>query len=145
MDFKDETFDWVQTTMFWHETSTHSLKNMMKKINRLISPEGLFLNVEQPNFDSQTSLYDQFIKGWDGWYNNEPFWPKLHETNVFDLMKTAGFKKEKMFDGGTEADIEQGQFQNWASTVARHKSENINDSKSNAYKGERWYLFGSWK
>ena len=147
LDFKPESFDWIQTTMFWHETSTKAIHSMMEKIYGLMAPGGLFLNVEQPNFKPDTSLYDQFTRDWDSWYNNEPFWSKLHVMDVFDVMEQAGFKKEKLFDGGTEADIEQGQFQPWSSTLSRHKPElkDGGDIKHNAYKGERWYLFGAWK
>lgn len=147
LDFEPGSFDWVQTTMFWHETSTASIQSMMKKIYELMAPGGLFLNVEQPNFTPDTPLYDQFTRDWDAWYNNEPFWSKLHVMDVFALMEKAGFEKSNLFDGGTEADIEQGQFQPWSSTLSRHKPElkEGNDIKHNQYKGERWYLFGARK
>jgi len=147
VDFEPNSFDWVQTTMFWHETSTSAIQSMMKKAYDLITPGGLFLNVEQPNFKPETSLFDQFTRDWDAWYNNEPFWSKLHVMDVFEVMKAAGFQSDKMFDGGTEADIERGQFQSWSSTVSRHKAEakDSGDAKDNSYKGERWYLFGGWK
>ena len=147
LGFEPESFDWVQTTMFWHETSTRAIHSMMKKVYELMAPGGLFLNVEQPNFTADTPLYDQFTRDWDAWYNNEPFWSKLHVMDVFEIMEGAGFAKEKLFDGGTEADIEQGQFQPWASTLSRHKPEfkDGSDAKHNSNKGERWYLFGAWK
>lgn len=147
LDLEPNSFDWVQTTMFWHETSTTAIHSMMKKVFGLMRPGGLFLNVEQPNFTPETKVYDKFTRDWDAWYNNEPFWTKLHTMNVFDIMADAGFASDKMFDGGTEADIEQGQFQPWSTTISRHKAEE-NDKGSpthNAYKGERWYLFGGWK
>lgn len=147
LDLDLGSFDWVQTTMFWHETSTAAIHSMMKKIFDLMAPGGLFLNVEQPNFTPDTPLYDRFTRDWDAWYNNEPFWSKLHTMDVFEVMAEAGFNADKMFDGGTEADIEQGQFQPWSSTVSRHKAEakDSGGTKHNAYKGERWYLFGGWK
>ena len=147
LDFEPGSFDWVQTTMFWHETSTTAIQSMMNKILDLMAPGGLFLNVEQPNFTPDTPLYDRFTRDWDSWYNNEPFWSKLHVMDVFEIMENAGFEREKMFDGGTEADIEQGQFQPWSSTLSRHKPElkEGGDVKHNAYKGERWYLFGGTK
>ena len=146
LDFEPGSFDWVQTTMFWHETSTAAIKSMMKKIRTLMAPGALFLNVEQPNFTPDTPLYDQFTRDWDAWYNNEPFWSKLHVMDVFELMKNAGFEAGKLFDGGTEADIERGQFQPWSSTLSRHKPElrESGDIEHKAYKGERWYLFGAW-
>lgn len=147
LDFEHGSFDWIQTTMFWHETSTTAIQSMMKKMFDLLAPGGLFLNVEQPNFKPETPLYDQFTRDWDAWYNNEPFWSKLHVMDVFELVKNAGFDPSKLFDGGTEADIEQGQFQPWSSTLSRHKPElkDGGDVKHNQYKGERWYLYGGWK
>lgn len=163
LDIEPNSIDWVQTTMFWHETSTSAFQSMMKKIYAMMTPGGLCLNVEQPNFTPDTSLYDQFTRDWDAWYNNEPFWSKLHVMDVFDVMAKAGFSKEHMFEGGTEADIEQGQFQPWSSTMSRHSAElhkgprangngdpadvskDCGDGKDSKYKGERWYLFGGWK
>jgi ubiquinone/menaquinone biosynthesis C-methylase UbiE len=148
--FDAGSFDWIQTTMFWHETSTPTLTRGLKRIHELLRPGGLCLNIEQPNFTPETPVWDRFSRDWDSWYNNEPFWAKLHTLNVFELMEQAGFAREKLFDGTTEADIEPGMYQPWASTLSRHKPElksgsDAHAAKHHKNKGEFWYLFGAWK
>jgi hypothetical protein len=108
----------------------------------------LTLHIEQPNFNATTPLWDRFTRDWDAWFNNEPFWRKLHTMDVFAEMEAAGFARAKMFDDSTEADIEPGMYQAWASTLSRHKPElKRADGAANegARKGEFWYLFGAWK
>ncbi|MCB2106494.1 MAG: methyltransferase domain-containing protein [Rhodobacteraceae bacterium] len=146
--FEPESFDWIQSTMVWHETSAATLIDGMKQIYGLLKPGGLTLHIEQPNFTDKTTLWEKFTRDWDSWYNNEPFWAKLHTMDVFQVMADAGFARDKMFDEGVEADIEQGLYQSWASTLSRHKPELKRAGAAQndgARKGERWYLFGAWK
>ncbi len=71
---------------------------------------------------------------------------------MFAAMQKAGFKKENLFDAGTEADIEPGRFQPWSTIVARHRHETKDLGKIGrqlstlgGYKGERWWMFGAVK
>ncbi|MBM3512602.1 MAG: class I SAM-dependent methyltransferase [Alphaproteobacteria bacterium] len=148
LPFPANSFDWIQTTMFWHETSVATVRAGLKKIHEMLRPGGLTLHIEQPNFAADTPLWDRFTRDWDAWFNNEPFWRKLHMMNVFDEMAAAGFGRDRLFDGATEADIEPGMYQDWASTLSRHKPElkRADDAANDgARKGEFWYLFGAWK
>lgn len=148
LPFSPESFDWIQTTMVWHETSVATVREGLKKIFELLRPGGLTLHIEQPNFTADTPLWDRFTRDWDAWFNNEPFWRKLHTMDVFDEMATAGFARDRLFDGTTEADIEPGMYQDWASTLSRHKPElkrTEGAANDGARKGEFWYLFGAWK
>jgi ubiquinone/menaquinone biosynthesis C-methylase UbiE len=148
LDFAPGSFDWIQTTMFWHETSTQAVAQGLAKIHDLLAPGGLTLNVEQPNFTETTPVWEQFTKDWDAWYNNEPFWAKLHTMNVLDAMADAGFSRDKLFEAGTSAEIEPGFYQPWSGSLARHDPEKTNAAPpptNRGYKGERWYLFGAWK
>ncbi|MDX2221360.1 MAG: class I SAM-dependent methyltransferase, partial [Rhodospirillaceae bacterium] len=72
--FDAGSFDWIQTTMFWHETSSATLTRGLTRIHELLKPGGLCLNIEQPNFTPETPVWDRFSRDWDSWYNNEPFW-----------------------------------------------------------------------
>jgi SAM-dependent methyltransferase len=148
LDFAPGSFDWIQTTMFWHETSTPTLTQGLGRIHALLAPGGLSLNVEQPNFTEATPVWEQFTKDWDAWYNNEPFWSKLHTLNVMAVMAEAGFDRDKLFEAGTSADIEPGFWQPWSGTLARHdpeKKDQAPPATNRGYKGERWYMFGAWK
>ncbi len=148
LPFQPESFDWIQSTMVWHETSVETIRLGLKRIYSMLRPGGLTLHIEQPNFSAATPLWDRFARDWDAWFNNEPFWRKLHTMDLFGEMEAAGFARAHMFDDTTEADIEPGMYQDWASTLSRHKPElKRADGASNdgARKGEFWYLFGAWK
>jgi ubiquinone/menaquinone biosynthesis C-methylase UbiE len=145
--FPPASLDWIQTTMVLHETSAPAVRNIMRKCFELLAPGGLMLHLEQPNFTEDTPLWDKFTRDWDAWYNNEPFWAKLHTMNVFELMADAGFARDKQFEVRTHADLEPGHYQPWASTLARHSPElkRAPLPAEGARKGDNWYLFGARK
>lgn len=146
LGFAPESFDWIQTTMVWHETSVAAITEGMKTIYRLLKPGGLTLHIEQPNFNDTTPLWDRFTRDWDAWFNNEPFWRKLHMMDVFAVMADAGFTRDRMIEDSTEADIEPGLYQDWAATLSRHKPElKKAEVTGGARGGEFWYLFGARK
>jgi SAM-dependent methyltransferase len=143
--FEPGSFDWVQTTMVLHETSTTAVGNILRQARKLMAPGGLMLHLEQPNFTPEMPLWDRFTRDWDAWYNNEPFWAKLHTMNVRDLMTEAGFADDDQFEDRTHADIEPGRYQPWAKTLARHSPELKRGAQqgNGTGKGEHWYLFGA--
>ena len=140
------TFDWIQTTMFWHETSTAAVDKVMKRIFAALRPGGVVINLEQPNFTDATPLFDRFMRNWDAWYNNEPFWARLHDMNMIEAMAAAGFDRAKCFEGGVNPDLEPGHYPPWARVVGRHDHEHAGAAAGQqGYNGENWYLFGAWK
>ena len=152
VDIEPGSIDLIISVMFWHETSTKTVSETLAHMHSLLATDGVMLHLEQPNFDDNTPVFDRFMRDWDAYYNNEPFWPKLHTLDMFQAMENAGFKKEKLFDAGTEADIEPGRFQPWSTIVTRHRHEtkDLTDtgrklSALGGYKGERWWLFGAIK
>jgi len=147
LPFPPGHFDWIQTTMVLHETSAAAVRTIMRRCFELLSPGGLMLHLEQPNFTPETTLWEKFTRDWDAWYNNEPFWAKLHTMDPFALMSEAGFAPEAQFEARTHADIEPGRYQPWASMLSRHSPE-LNappESAAGKRQGERWYLFGARK
>jgi 2-polyprenyl-3-methyl-5-hydroxy-6-metoxy-1,4-benzoquinol methylase len=152
VDLEPDSVDLIVSVMFWHETSTKTVAEAMAHMYELLAPGGMMLHLEQPNFDAGTPAFDRFMRDWDAYYNNEPFWPKLHTLDMFAAMETAGFDPENLFDAGTEADIEPGRFQPWSTIVTRHRHETKDLSEAGrtlsalgGYKGERWWLFGATK
>lgn len=150
IDIEPGSVDLLVSVMFWHETSTKTVTDGLRHMRSLLAPGGVMLHLEQPNFDDSTPTFDRFVRDWDAYYNNEPFWPKLHTTDMFAAMERAGFDKDKLFDAGTEADIEPGRFQPWSTIVTRHRHETKDLgttgrklSALGGYKGERWWLFGA--
>jgi ubiquinone/menaquinone biosynthesis C-methylase UbiE len=93
----DGHFDWVQTTMFLHETSGKALPRIIKELYRVLAPGGLMLHLEQPQYSDEMPLYEQFIRDWDAFNNNEPFWSAMHALDLKRLMAEAGFRKDEIF------------------------------------------------
>ncbi|AFZ22940.1 methylase involved in ubiquinone/menaquinone biosynthesis [Cylindrospermum stagnale PCC 7417] len=132
-EFADESFDWIQTTMFLHETSNKTLHRIMEEIYRLLQFGGLTLHIEQPQYTKNMDLYEQFIRDWDAYYNNEPFWSKMHDIDVKKLMIQAGFPEDAFIQIGVKAvnDLEENQ-----------KTDEIVEDYG---RSPVWNAFGVWK
>ncbi len=102
--FEDESFDWVQSTMFFHETGGKSIYKIMDEIYRLLKPGGITLNIEQPQYTDDMSLFEKFIRDWDALNNSEPYWSKMHDIEPVDLMTASGFKAEDCMQIGAKAE-----------------------------------------
>jgi ubiquinone/menaquinone biosynthesis C-methylase UbiE len=140
------TFDWIQSTMFFHETSGPAMRGILKRIYALLNPGGVTLNLEQPNFTSETPPFDRFLRNWDAWYNNEPFWVQLHGMDVIAELQAAGFDPGKCIEGGVNPDLEPGNYPAWAGKISRHDHEHAKPQEGKSgYNGETWFLFGAWK
>ena len=76
-------------------------------------------------------IYEKFIRDWDSYYNNEPFWSKMHDMDAKELLTTAGFDEEKfmMFKADSINDFE---------------SNDDDDAEDHGRKAS-WHLFGAWK
>ena len=102
-EFTDESFDWVQTTMFLHETGGKSIHAIFNEIKRILKNGGLNLHIEQPQYTSDMSMYEQFMRDWDAYYNAEPFWGHMHDLAPVDLMEEAGVPRDKFMQVGVKA------------------------------------------
>ena len=131
--FEDNSFDWVQTTMFLHETGGKSIYNIMKEIYRVLKPGGLTLHIEQPEYTDDMSLYEQFIRDWDAYNNSEPYWSKMHDISPPDLMEKAGFNRSNYLHFGAKAinDLDDG----------TQKADEPEDHGRSPI----WNVFGAWK
>ena len=108
--YEDASFDWIQSIMFLHETSLKALRRIMAESRRLIAPGGLVTHVEQPRYDASMPLFEQAMRDWDAFNNNEPFWTKLHEIDLDGMMVGAGFDRECLIHGGVFAITETDAF-----------------------------------
>jgi len=84
--FEDESFDWIQSTMFLHETSGKAMKNIFAETQRLLKPGGVVLHVEQPQYEKNMPLFEQAMRDWDSFYNNEPTWSTMHGLDIDSFM-----------------------------------------------------------
>jgi SAM-dependent methyltransferase len=132
--FADESFDWIQTTMFLHETSGKSIHGIMKEIYRMLKPGGLTMHIEQPQYTPEMDLYEQFIRDWDAFYNNEPFWSKMHDIDPVELMTQAGFDAANFFQIGVRA----------VSDTEDHTKPRAPEPEDHG-RAAVWNVFGAWK
>ena len=95
--FEDGSFDFVFTTIFLHETSWKALNNIMAETHRLLRPGGLSIHAEQPPYHGMDD-FEQFLRDWDAYYNNEPFWTRMHTLDMRAVMEKAGFAGEDYFE-----------------------------------------------
>jgi SAM-dependent methyltransferase len=102
--YEDGSFDWIQTTMFLHELSLSSMRAIFAESHRLLAPGGMVLHVEQPQYTPDMPLYEQAMRDWDAFYNNEPFWSTLHEIDLDARFVEAGFAPEGLIHDKVSAD-----------------------------------------
>ena len=103
-EFEDASFDWIQTTMFLHELSLASMRAIFAESHRLLRPGGVVLHVEQPQYTPEMPLFEQAMRDWDAFYNNEPFWSTLHEIDLDARFIAAGFDADKLIHDHVSAD-----------------------------------------
>ncbi len=132
-EFANESFDWVQTTMFLHETGGKAIHNIFKEIDRVLSKNGLNLHIEQPQYTPEMSFYEQFMRDWDAYYNAEPYWGHMHNLQPQDLMAEAGVSKENFMQVGVKA----------INDLDKKKAD---DKVTEDYgRSPIWNVFGGWK
>jgi ubiquinone/menaquinone biosynthesis C-methylase UbiE len=140
--------DLLVSAMFFHETSTKAMQALLKKAYTLLKPGGLMVHMEQPNFDPDTSAYEQFVRDWDAWYNAEPFWAKLHTMDVIEEMVKAGFDVKDTFETSQHINRHNETYPSWAGVFSRHAHEikmREGAEKPNPKKSGGMYMFGAFK
>jgi ubiquinone/menaquinone biosynthesis C-methylase UbiE len=91
------SFDFIYSTMFFHETSHRALRNILREVDRLLAPGGVQIHLEQPPYRGM-SEFEKFLRDWDCYYNNEPFWTTMHDTHMPDLLRELGFARDRIFE-----------------------------------------------
>ncbi|MSO65155.1 MAG: class I SAM-dependent methyltransferase [Alphaproteobacteria bacterium] len=125
--FADNTFDFVTSGAVMHELSTSGLRNIVREALRVLKPGGVMIHVEQPQYHGMDP-YDQFMRDWDTFGNNEPFWGTLHDLDLTEIAVDAGFKRGgvgetmEMGDGGRVYNVDKPDAKtkaNWFFYTAR--------------------------
>lgn len=109
-EFADGSFDWVQTTMFLHELSMKALPKILAEAARVLAPGGLLFHIEQPEYGPDMPLFEQFMRDWDAYNNNEPFWSAMHALDMKEEMAKAGFPRDRQFTVGVKAVVDERIF-----------------------------------
>lgn len=132
--FHDGHFDWVQTTMYLHELSGTALPRIIREGHRVLAPGGLMFHLEQPQYSDAMPLYEQFIRDWDAFNNNEPFWSSMHALDLKSIMIEAGFAREDLFETGVRAVVDETIF------------PKANDGEGEDHgRAAYWHAYGAWK
>jgi ubiquinone/menaquinone biosynthesis C-methylase UbiE len=124
--FEDESFDFITSTMFLHETSYKAVHDIVREGFRLLKPGGLMLHVEQPPFRWFDEPFDQFVRDWDTHNNNEPFWGPMHDMDLEEVAALGGFARQN---------------------VVQEMAQLIKPTETDRYaKADgQWYVFAAWK
>jgi SAM-dependent methyltransferase len=96
-NFADSSFDLVTCLATLHETSRSAVPNIFAEAYRLLKPGGLFVLSELPPYEGATP-FEIFSRDWDTLNNNEPFWGAVHELDLCQLMREAGFPADTVFE-----------------------------------------------
>lgn len=132
--FPDGHFDWVQTTMFLHELSGKSLPRIVREAERVLAPGGLMLHLEQPQYTDEMPLYEQFIRDWDAFNNNEPFWSAMHAMDLKQVMEQAGLPRDRQFMTSVRAVVDRAVFPEAAA-----------GDREDHGRAAAWNAYGAWK
>lgn len=132
--YPDNHFDWVQTTMFLHELSSTAMPNILREAHRVLKPGGLILHVEQPQYGPDMPLFEQFMRDWDAFNNNEPFWSAMHGVELEDVMADCGFSHAEQFVVGVRAVVDPAIFP----PSPEGKAEDFG-------RAAVWNAYGAWK
>ena len=123
----ESSFDLAFSTMVLHETSRQALPKIFVEAHRLLRAGGLTIHLEQPPYRG-LEPFEQFMRDWDGRFNNEPFWSALHETDLRALLVKAGFGSTNVFESRCVAP-------SWQATA---RQEDFGRAPA-------WYAVGAWQ
>lgn len=105
----DGSYDLVTTAMFWHETSHRALPRILREVHRVLAPGGLTLHLEQPQYAGMDP-FEAFMRDWDAYNNNEPYWTRMHELDLRELITQAGFDADAYFETTMQAKVDRELF-----------------------------------
>ena len=131
--FEDESFDWVQTSIFLHELSAKALPKILAECRRVLKTGGLTLHLEQPQYDEDMPVFEQFMRDWDSYNNNEPFWTAMHGTDMEAALDASGFRASDLFHAHM-----QGVIDNESTPKSK-------DSGQDYGRAPAWHSYGAWR
>ena len=132
--FPDGHFDWVQTTMFLHETSGQALPRIVGEAARVLAPGGLMLHLEQPQYTADMPVFEQFMRDWDAFNNNEPFWSAMHAFDMHAVLADAGLPRECQFEAKLHAVVDETIF-----------PPSVAGEGEDFGRAAVWHAYGAWK
>ena len=132
--FDDQSFDWVQSSVFLHELSARALPKILAESFRVLKTGGLTLHLEQPQYDEDMPIFEQFMRDWDAYNNNEPFWSAMHATDLKSELARSGFGANDVFHASVKAPID--------SEIETNSSKQL---KEDYGRSPSFHAYGAWK
>jgi len=90
-NFAPGSFDLVLSHIMFHESSATAAPAIIAECRRLLAPGGVMLHVDLPPPDRLPDVYTRVIFDGDAYYNNEPFWMRMHDLDWPAMLRDAGF------------------------------------------------------
>ncbi len=90
--YPDEYFDLVVSSNMMHETSMTAAPRIFEESRRILRDGGAICHMEVPVRYKDMSLYDQVMRGWQTYYNGEPFWNAVCALDLVGMAERAGFR-----------------------------------------------------
>ncbi len=143
LNFPDESFDVVFSSMFLHELSLKTIDRAFAEMRRVLRPGGLMLHMELPP-NGQMSAYDGFYLDWDCYYNDEPFYKAFRDQDPRSLCVKAGFAADDYIQFVVPS---LGFYGREAVDAAIDATMGVVDSDKTGRlaAGVQWFGFGAWK
>jgi ubiquinone/menaquinone biosynthesis C-methylase UbiE len=91
--FPDASFDLVLSQIVLHETSPAATRRIFEESFRLLRPGGVVVHLEVPIRYEHSDVFDQFIRSWEEYYNNEPNISGAAATDFRALATEVGFER----------------------------------------------------
>lgn len=95
LDFENESFDLVVSTMFMHEVTQKAIKKVGREIHRVLKPGGVMIHNEQPQYHGQPPG-EQFLREWDTFFNNEPMRCAFRDMDLAAWVEDCGFDRDSL-------------------------------------------------
>lgn len=97
LDFPDDYFDVVTSSILIHETSLKATRNILRESRRVLTAGGMMLHGETPPY-KDLQPFDAFMLDWDTRNNNEPFWHGSYRIDPVSFCEQAGFQAGNVFE-----------------------------------------------
>ena len=142
LKFEDNSVDIVWSAMVLHELPAADGAKVFEESYRVLKPGGLMIHMELP-LNADMEPYDQFYMDWDAYYNKEPFYKSLRDTDVQKAVTDAGFAADKFVRF-----VIPSQHGFGADAVRESATASADAIEGNVGKlqgGLKWFTFGGWK
>jgi len=92
------------------------------------------LHLEQPAYTDAMPLFEQFLRDWDAFNNNEPFWSAMHALDIPAILEASGFPRDHQFSARVKAVVDRSVFPEAPTGAAEDHG-----------RAAAWEAYGAWK